>query len=124
MIKCKSEQVFTEKYNYVLAAGSNVLWFVKARTGEVILVRSLSIYNSSQANTAACYKLLKRRGITHRLNYVAAINAGVVQEWATPVYMIDGDEVGIEVTPNAAGDNIEVTIQGLRLRNDEYFKAT
>lgn len=124
MIKCKSDQVFTEKYDYTLTAGVNELFFFKARHQEVLIIRNICIFNPTQSNSGVCYKVMRRRGRIFYLNHVAAINAGVVQQWAIPVYLIDGDEIGIEITPNAEGDDIEVVVQGLRMRDDEYFKAT
>jgi len=123
-IKCKSDQVFTEKYDYTMAAGVNEFLPIKARPGEVIIVLSFSIYNPTQNGFTHCYKVMKRKGQIYRLNYVAAIATITVRRWATNVYLIDGDEAGIILTPSTAGDIVELTLQGLRLRDDEYFKST
>jgi len=58
------------------------------------------------------------------LTYAAALNTIIVLNWDIDVYLIDGDECGIALTPNAAGDIVEVTFQIFRFRDDEYFKAT
>ncbi|GAI46605.1 unnamed protein product, partial [marine sediment metagenome] len=78
-MKVKSGQINTEHYHYTLADGENILLPVKARPGEVIIVHSVCIYNDSGANYGVCYKIMKQRGHVIRLNYVATINAGIVQ---------------------------------------------
>ena len=123
-IKCQSNQIFTECYCYTMGAGANEFLPIKARPGEVIIVHSFGIYNPTENGFTHCYKILKRRGQVCRLNYVAAIATITVRRWATDVYLIDGDEAGIILTPSVAGDIVELTIQGMRFRDDEYFKST
>ncbi|GAI07630.1 unnamed protein product [marine sediment metagenome] len=123
-MKVKSEQINTEHYHYTLDENENQLFPVKARPGEVIIVHSVCIYNDSGANYDVCYKLMKQRGHVIRLNYVATINAGVVQRWATDVYLNGEEECGVAVTPNAAGDTLAVNFQILRFRDDEYTIPT
>lgn len=123
-IKSQSNQIRTEHYHYTLAADENIFLPIKARPGEVIVVHSVTIYNPTQANSGVCYKLMRQKGHIIRLNSVAAINAGVVQRWATDVYLIDHEEGGVALTPNAAGDIYAVSFQIMRMRDDEYFKAT
>jgi len=38
--------------------------------------------------------------------------------------LIDGDEGGVALTPAAAGDTVEITLQYLRMKDIEYFKST
>ena len=123
-VKCKSEQIATEQYIYTCAAGENIFLPMKARRNEVLIIHNISIYNNSQANSTTCYKILRRRGILYRLNYVGAINAGVVHRWGVDIYLIDGDEMGIAYTPNAAGDTVQLVMQALRFRDDEYNQPT
>ena len=123
-IKCQSNQILTEKYDYTMAAGENIFLPMKARPGEVLIVHLVSVYNPTQNQFTHIYKVLKRRGVLCRLNYTATLNTITVHRWATDIYMIDGDEGGIALTPSAAGDTVELTMQCLRLRNDEYFKST
>jgi len=123
-IKCQSNQINTEHYHYTLEAGENIFFPVKARPGEVIVVHSVCLYNPSQANYTLAYKLMRQRGHIIRLNYAATLNAGVVQRWATDVYLRDHEEGGFAITPNAVGDEIAVSFQIIRMRDDEYFKAT
>lgn len=123
-IKCKSDQINTEHYHYTLAAGENILFPVKARPGEVIIVHSVCLYNPSEVNYTHAYKLMRQRGHICRINYAAAVNAGVVQRWATDVYIIEHEEVGFAITPNAAGDVVDANFQIIRMRDDEYFKST
>jgi len=107
-----------------MGAGVNEFFPVKARPGEVIIVHSFGVYNPTLNNFTHVYKILKRKGGACRLNYTSAINTLTVQRWATDVYLIDGDEAGIILTAGAAGDIVELTMQGLRFRDDEYFKST
>jgi len=124
MIKCKSDQVRTEHYDYTLAADENIFLPIKARPEEVIVVHSVCIYNTTADNSGAAYKVMRTKGHLCRLNYTAAINGKAVQRWATDVYLIDGEECGVAITPNAAGDLFCVNFQIIRMRDDEYFKAT
>ena len=123
-IKCKSAQIRTECYNYTMAAGENIFLPIKATRNEVIIVHSISVYNPTQANFTHVYKVIRTKGHLCRLNYIAAIATLAVQRWATEVYLIDGEECGIALTPNAAGDMVEVTFQIIRMRDDEYLIAT
>lgn len=123
-MKVKSNQPRTEFYDYHLAAGENILLPIKARPDEVIIVHSISIYNPSQVNYTHVYKVMTTKGRLRRLTYAASVNAGLVINWDIDVYLIDGEECGIALTPDAAGDIVEATFQIIRLRDDEYFKVT
>ena len=123
-IKCQSNQILTEKYDYTMAAGENILLPLKARPREVIIVHSISIYNPTQNNFTHIYKVMRRRNRLCRLTYAAALNTIVVLNWDIDVYLIDGDECGIALTPSAAADTVELTMQCIRMRDDEYFKST
>ena len=123
-IKCKSDQLRTEHYDYEMALGENIFYPIKARPGEVIVVHSVCIYNGSAANFGAIYKLIRVKGHECRLNHNASLNVGRVQRWATDVYLKDGDECGISVNAPQAGGVVCVNFQILRFRDDEYFKAT
>ena len=123
-IKCQSNQIFTERYDYTMAAGANTFFPVKARRNEVLIVHSLSLYNPTQNGFTHCYEVMRRRGAIHRLDYVATLATVTVHKFATEIYLIDGDEAGIILTPSTAGDIVELTMQGMRFRDDEYFKST
>lgn len=123
-IKCQSNQVNTEHYHYTMLADENIYFPVKARPGEVIVVHSVCLYNPSQVNYTHAYKLMRQRGHIIRLNYAAAINAGVVQRWATDVYIKEHEEVGFAITPNGAGDEIAANFQIIRMKDSEYFMPT
>jgi len=123
-LKCKSDQVRTEYYDYNLDAGENILMPIKARPGEVIIVHSISLYNPTQANFTHAYKMLRTKGRLRRLTYAAALNTITVLNWNIDVYLIEHEECGFAITPNAASDLIEATFQIIRCRDDEYFKAT
>jgi len=107
-----------------MAANENIFLPIKARPDEVIIVHSISCYNNTQSNFTHLYKVLKRRGLVCRIDYVAALATVVVHLFDHDLYMIDGDEAGIALTPAAVGDTVQVTIQFMRLRDDEYFKST
>jgi len=121
--KCHSNQIAIERYDYTMAAGENILLPVKARRNEVIIVHCISIYNNSQVNYTLLYKVMEKRGRLCRLNYQAALNAGVVHRFCADNYLIEGDEAGIALTPAAAGDTVQITFQYLRLRDDEFYKS-
>lgn len=123
-IKIQSSMLNTEHYHYTLAAGENILFPVKARPGEVLIVHSVCLYNPSQVNYTHIYKLMRQRGHICRLNYAAALNSITVRRWATDIYLKDHEECGFAVTPNAAGDIIAANFQIIRMRDDDYFKAT
>jgi len=123
-IKCKSDQVRTEQYDYLMALGVNYFFPIKARPGEVIVVHSVCIYNNSAANYAAIYKLLKVKGNVCPQNHSASLNVGRVQRWATDVYLVDGDECGVSINSPQAGLSVCINFQIIRMRDDEYFKAT
>jgi len=55
---------------------------------------------------------------------VAGLATVTVYKFATEIYLIDGDEAGIILTPHTTGDIVELTMQGMRFRDDEYFKST
>ena len=123
-IKCQSNQILTEKYDYTMIVGENIFLPMKARPGEVLVVHSISVYNDTQSGFTNLYKILKRRGVVCRVDYVAALATIVTHLFDYDLYLIDGDECGIALTPSAAGDTVELTMQCLRMRDDEYFKAT
>ncbi len=123
-MKVKSDQIRTEFYDYVMAADENIFLPIKARPGEVIIVHSVCLYNPTQANFTLAYKVMRTKGRLRRLNHTATLNAGVVLRWGLDNYLIDGEEGGFAITPAAAGDEIEATFQIIRMRDDEYFKAT
>ena len=123
-IKCQSNQIFTECYTYTMEGGENIFFPVKARRNEVLIVHSISLYNPTQNAFTHAYEIMRRRGAIHRLDYVAGLATVTVHKFSSEVYLIDGDECGIALTPHAAGDIVELTMQGMRFRDDEYFKST
>jgi len=123
-VKCQSNQIFTERYDYTMKAGENIFLPVKARPGEVIILHSLSCYNSTQNGFTHLYEVMRRRNTLCRLDYVATLVTVTVKKFSSEIYLIDGDEAGIALTPSVAGDIVELTMQGMRFRDDEYFKST
>jgi len=123
-IKCKSDQLRTEHYDYEMALGENVYFPIKARHEEVIVVHSVCIYNGSAANFGGIYKLIKVGGHVCRLNHNASLNVGRVQRWATDVYLKDGDECGVSINAPVAGGVACVNFQIIRMKDSEYFNAT
>jgi len=122
--KCLSTNVSTEMYEYTLAAGENILLPLKARPGEALIVHCVSVYNNTLNGFTHIYKVMKRRGRIFRLNYQAALATIQVHRWATDIYLIDGDEGGIILTPSAAGDTVQVTFQVIRLIDADFYKST
>ena len=123
-IKCQSNQILTERYDYTMAANENIFLPMKARPGEVLVIHSISVHNDTQNGFTHLYKVLKRRGLICRIDYVAALATIVTHLFDHDLYLIDGDEGGIALTPSAAGDTVKLTMQCLRMRDDEYFKST
>ena len=121
--KCLSNQIDTERYVYLMAAGENIFLPMKARHKEVIIVHSISVYNPTQNGFTHLYKVMERRGRLCRLDYLAALATVTVHLFDHEIYMIDGDEAGIALTPSVAGDMVQVTIQIIRLRDDEFYKT-
>lgn len=121
--KCLSNQIATERYDYTMAAGENIFYPIKARPGEVIIVHSISVYNNTLNGFTHCYKMLKRRGMPSRLDHVAAVATAVVHLFDHDLYLIDGDECGIALTPSAASDTVQVTIQYIRLIDADFYKS-
>jgi len=117
-----SKMIAHEKYDYICEAGLNWFWPIKARPGEVLLINSIAVYNNSGANYGVCYKGIKHKGEIYRINYMAAINAGVVQRWSANNYITEGDEMGVAITPNAANETVKVTIQLIRFTDTDYDK--
>jgi len=117
-----SKMIRHELYDFICPAALTWFWPVKARPGEVILINCVSIYNNSGANYAACYKGIKCGGKIHRINYIASINNGVVQRWTADNYLVNGDELGVAITPNAANETAQVSIQLIRFLDSEYNK--
>jgi len=123
-IKCQSNQIFTEHYHYTMGEGENIFLPVKARRNEVLVVHSIGVYNPTQNGFTHLYKILQRKGHNCRIEYTAAVATLTVRRWSSDVYLIEGDECGIALTPFAAGDMVILTVQGLRFRDDEYFIST
>lgn len=117
-----SKMIQHEMYEYTMAAGLNWFYPIKARPGEVILVNCVSIYNNSGANYGACYKAIKCHGEVYRINSVTAINNGVVKRWEGDNFLRDGDELGVGITPNAAGEKGQVCFQIIRFVDTDYNK--
>lgn len=122
--KVKSEQIQTDRYVYQCVQGHNEFWFEKARPKEVLIIQLVAIFNRQADVSGLVYKVMKRKGVTYYLNSNAGIAAVSVVRWGVDVYLIDGDEMGVIITPNATGDEFDVVCQFIRMRDDEYFKAT
>jgi len=90
----------------------------------VLVVHSIGVYNPTQNGFTHLYKILQRKGHNCRIEYTAAVATLTVRRWSSDVYLIEGDECGIALTPFAAGDMVILTVQGLRFRDDEYFIST
>ena len=117
-----SKMIAHEGYDFLCAAGLNWFWPVKARHEEVLLINCVAVYNNSGANYGVCYKAIKHRGETHRVNYTASINDGVVQRWTASNYITEGDEIGVGITPNAANETVQVCFHIVRFTDADYNK--
>jgi len=123
-IKCKSSQFFREEFNYSLAAGVNTLWMMKSFRDEVLCLHRISVKNLALADTSLCHFLVKHNGRTLYIFTNAVIVANSAETFEHDLYLKDREEFGIEITPNAVGDAIQVTIEGFRFRDSEYDMST
>jgi len=107
-----------------MKATENIFLPVKARPGEVIIVHSISVYNNTANIYWYLYELIKRRGFIYRVDFIQVVLAAGVHLFNQDLYLIDGDEAGIAIRTTRSGATVQVTIQFMRLRDDEYFKST
>lgn len=114
-IKILSNQVYTERYDYTMAADENIFLPIKAMPGEVLIIHSISVYNSSANKYGNMFKVMKRRGVLMRLDYLKELDDPGVKLFDQDIYLVDGDECGIALTPNAANDTVQVTFNCIRL---------
>jgi len=117
-----SKMVEHLQYDFICPAALTWFWPIKAYKGEVLLINTISVYNNSGANYAACYKGIKHNGKIHRINYIASINNNVVKRWDSDNYLTNGDEIGVAITPNAANETVQISIQLIRFTDCDYDK--
>jgi hypothetical protein len=110
-MKIKAGQIYTEKYTYTLDTTIQQFWFSKGRPGGVLELVFLSIYNLSQSDISAYYVLVKRRGEVIRIYYDAIVATKEVDCLTDPVYLEDGDEIGVEMDGTSVGDQVEIAAQ-------------
>lgn len=118
-MKVKSGQIYTEKYTYTLDTTVQQFWFSKGRPGGVLELVWLSVYNTTQSNITVFYILIKHKGEVIRLFYDGTIASKEVDAWTTPIYLDAGDEIGVEMDGNAAGDLVEVAAQWISHRDKD-----
>lgn len=110
-MKVKSGQIYTEKYTYTLDTSVQQFWFSKGRKHGVLELVWLSVYNKSQSNITVYYILVKHRGEVIRVFYDSTIATKEVDAWVTPIYLDDGDEIGVEMDGTSDTDEVEVCAQ-------------
>lgn len=123
-MKAHSNMPFHFWYHYKLEATAAQFFFIKGRPDMVMWVDYVSVYNPTANNFTHLYLIRKNRGEVCRCDYVASLNTKLVKRFPMDHYLVDGEEVGIEVVGSAATDTIDVAAHGLRFKDEDYFKAT
>jgi hypothetical protein len=123
-MKAKSDMVFHFKYTYYLATSEKNFFFMKGVPDQVLWVDYVSIYNPTANNFTHLYLINRIHGEVERCDYKASCNTKVVQKFPVDHYLNAGEELGVAVTGTATSDTIEVTVHGLRMKDEDYFKAT
>lgn len=123
-MKAKSDMPFHFKYVYKLSATAKEFYFIKGRPGHVLWVDYISVYNPTESNYTHLYLMDRDHGEVSHCDYVASLNTILVKKFAADHYLKDGEELGIKITGAAEGDLLEVTVHGLRMIDEDYFKAT
>ncbi len=110
-MKIRSGQVNTEKYTYTLDTTVQQFWFSKGRLGGVLELVFLSLYNISANNITVYYILIKHKGEVIRIFYDSTVATKEVAGFFNPIYLEDGDEIGVEMDGTTNGDLVEVAAQ-------------
>lgn len=123
-MKAKGDMPFHWRYTYKLETTATQFFFLQGRPGHVMWIDYVSVYNPTANNFTHLYLLCRERGEVERCDYVASLNTKLVKKFPADHYTVDGQEIGIEVVGSAATDTIEVVVHGLRMKDEDYFKAT
>jgi hypothetical protein len=123
-VKAKSDMVFHLKYVYPLDVTEKIFYFMKGRPDQLMWIDYVSVYNPTVNNYTHLYLLCRDRGVVSRCDYQANCNTLMVRKFTPDHYLLDGEELGVAVTGTATSDIIEVTVHGLRMKDEDYFKAT
>ena len=118
-MKVKSGQILTEKYTYSMDTTVQQFWFSKGRPEGVLELVWLTVYNPTQSNITVIYILVKHKGEVIRLFYNSTLATKDLSAWVTPVYLDDGDEIGIELDGASNGDLVEVAAQWIWHRDKD-----
>ena len=122
MIEVNDGMPFHFSFTYKLETTEALFFFLQGRPGQVMWIDYVSVYNPTANNFTHVYLLCKDRGIVTRCDYKANCNTLVVQKFTADHYLTDHEELGIAITGSAATDTMEVTIHGIRLKNEDYHK--
>ena len=108
-----------EVYDFILDTTVQQFWISKGRPGGILELVLLSIYNASQTSATFTYFLIKHKGVVRRIHYHATLETVTLEKMDTPLYLDDGDELGIEIDGGAVGDELEVFAQLLWHRSED-----
>ena len=123
-MKAKSDMSFHFDYSYLLAATARQFFFIKGRPDYVMWVDYISVYNPTANDFTHVYLLCKDKGVITRCDYAASLATITVKKFPADHYLVDGEELGIEITGTAITDVLEVVVHGLMMKDEDYFKAT
>ena len=123
-MKVKSDMPFHFNYSYLLAASAKQFFFLKGMAGHVLWIDYVSIYNPTANDFTHLYLLCRDKGVVTRCDYHASLATVTVKKFPADHYLSEGEEAGIEITGTAITDEVEVTVHGIRYKDEDYFKAT
>lgn len=123
-MKAKGDMPFHFSYVYKLEITEVEFYFIKGRAGHVMWIDYVSVYNPTANDFTHVYLLCKDQDGVSRCDYKANCNTKVVQKFTADHHLIEGEELGIAITGSDDEDTVEITVHGLRFKDEDYFKAT
>lgn len=105
-----SKQVTNEQYKYLMPTAATQFFFVKGRPGMTLEITNLTIYVAGANNATKMFQLIKHNGAIHRIDYDSSITTLTTWRTEKTTYLVDGDEMGIEIKGGAALDPVEICV--------------
>ena len=110
-MKLRHGQIINEQYRYGLTTGANEIRHQRGRRDGVLELVWWTAWNDSQSDMLELTLYKWVRGLGHRLFYDVTFETKTLDYRLYEVYLQEGDEFGFVVTPNAAGDIIEIATE-------------
>lgn len=123
-MKVKSDMILTEQFTYTLDTTVQKFFFAKGRPDGVLELVFMNVYNNTAHDHTELYFLMKHKGEELRLFYDATLGDKEIDYRLYPVYLCDGDELGIEIDGNTVGDTVVVNAQWIFHPDKDYNKPT